>query len=171
MNRTEIGEIFLNARKFGGRELTVCGWVRTLRDSKKIGFIELNDGSAFSNLQVIMEADKLENYAQIAKLNVGSALVVRGTIALTPGSKQPLEMHAMQVDVEGACPPAHQYFFRRVSSTRHALVGDTQVYARAQVYVYTDPADYSERLRGSGRNVPRQHTRPKRAAAHTGRRC
>lgn len=63
MNRTEIGEIFLNARKFGGRELTVCGWVRTLRDSKKIGFIELNDGSAFSNLQVIMEADKLENYA------------------------------------------------------------------------------------------------------------
>lgn len=105
MKRTEIGEIFLNARKFGGRKLTICGWIRTVRDSKSIGFIELNDGSSFRNLQVILEEDKLENYAQIVKLNVGSSLVIEGTIQLTPNAKQPLELHAEKIEVEGVCPP------------------------------------------------------------------
>ena len=63
---------------------TVCGWVKTIRDSKSIGFIELNDGSSFRNLQVVLSQDKLSNFAEIVKLNVGSAIVVRGPVVLTP---------------------------------------------------------------------------------------
>ena len=105
MKRTEIRQLFAAPESFDGAEVTVCGWVRTIRDSKAIGFIELNDGSAFKNLQIILETEKVSNFAEIVKLNVGSAICVRGRVILTPQAKQPLEVHADEVVLEGASTP------------------------------------------------------------------
>ena len=84
MKRQKIAGIYADAQAFGGRELTVCGWVRTVRDMKNFGFIELNDGSCFKSLQVVFERGGLNNYDEIAHQNVGAALIVRGTLVLTP---------------------------------------------------------------------------------------
>lgn len=88
-----------------GSEISVNGWVRTLRVSKNFGFIELNDGSFFKNLQVVIEADKLENFAEVSKLNVGSALRVKGVLVHTPDAKQPFEVKAAEIEIEGASTP------------------------------------------------------------------
>ena len=74
MKRTEIARIFADMDQYGGQDVTVCGWARTIRDMKTFGFIELNDGSCFKNLQVVLEAGALDNYKEIAKQNVGAAL-------------------------------------------------------------------------------------------------
>ncbi len=105
MQRTHIKEIFASPDKFSGAEITVAGWARTIRSSNVIGFIELNDGSYFTNLQVVFESGKLANYAEIAKQNVGCALIVKGTLILTPEAKQPFELHADEIAVEGASAP------------------------------------------------------------------
>ena len=101
MERTEIRSLYRKQEEFGGRTISVCGWVRTVRDSKNFGFIELNDGSFFKNLQVVFEAATLENYKEIAKLNVGSSIRATGQLVLTPGSKQPFELKAAEICVEG----------------------------------------------------------------------
>ena len=88
----------------GGETVTVCGWAKTVRDSKNIGFIELSDGSCFASLQVVFEAQKLENYKEIAKAGVGTSLRVKGVVVLTPDAKQPLEINADSVEVLGTCP-------------------------------------------------------------------
>ena len=88
MDRMKIAAIFADQEQLGGKEITVCGWARTIRDMKTFGFIELNDGSCFRNLQVVMSADELHNYKEIAGQNVGAALIVRGTVVLTPEAKQ-----------------------------------------------------------------------------------
>ena len=88
MDRMKIAAIFADQEQLGGKEITVCGWARTIRDMKTFGFIELNDGSCFRNLQVVMSADELHNYKEIASQNVGAALIVRGTVVLTPEAKQ-----------------------------------------------------------------------------------
>ncbi len=105
MKRTEIKELFENTEKFANTNVTVCGWCRTIRSSNAFGFIELNDGSCFKNLQVVFEADKLENYKTIAKQNVGASLVVNGTLFLTPEAKQPFELKAKTVNIEGTSSP------------------------------------------------------------------
>lgn len=105
MNRTEIKRLFAAAKQMADQEVTVCGWVRTIRDSKSIGFIELNDGSCFKNLQIILEDGKLDNFTEIVKQNVGASLSVTGRVVLTPGAKQPLEVHAAAVSVEGPSAP------------------------------------------------------------------
>ena len=105
MKRTEIAAVYADGETLGGQEVTVCGWVRTVRDMKTFGFIELNDGSCFKNLQIVFEDGKLSNYKEIAKLNVGSAIIVRGTVKLTPEAKQPLEISADSIEVEGASAP------------------------------------------------------------------
>ena len=74
-----------------------CGWARTIRDMKTFGFVELNDGSCFKNLQVVLDADALDNYKEIAGQNVGAALIVTGTVVLTPEAKQPLEVKAASI--------------------------------------------------------------------------
>jgi len=106
MERTEISKLNETHAQFEGKEVTVCGWVKTLRDSKTFGFIELNDGSCFSNLQVVFD-DKLDNFSEVRKLNVGSALRVTGTVVETPQAKQPYEIHAAQIIVEGASVPEY----------------------------------------------------------------
>ncbi len=101
MERLEIKELYSSAADYAEKSVTVCGWVKTIRSSKSLGFIELNDGSNFGNLQVVFEDNKLDNFKEITKLNVGSALVVTGTVVLTPDAKQPFEIHAEMVLVEG----------------------------------------------------------------------
>ena len=106
MQRTEIARIFADMEHYGGQEVTVCGWVRTIRDMKNFGFIELNDGSCFKSLQVVFDSN-LDNYKEIAKQNVGAALIVKGNVVLTPEAKQPLEVKAVSVEVEGPSAPEY----------------------------------------------------------------
>jgi len=99
MSYTKIAAIYADSEALSGQTVTVGGWVRTIRDMKTFGFIELNDGSCFKNLQVVMEAGTLENYKDIAAQNVGAALIVTGTVVLTPEAKQPLELKAAEIAV------------------------------------------------------------------------
>lgn len=105
MKRQHIAGIYASPETFGGQTLTVCGWARTIRDMKNFGFIELNDGSCFKSLQVVLERGKLENYDEIARQNVGAAFIVHGELVLTPDAKQPFELKADSVTVEGASAP------------------------------------------------------------------
>ena len=92
MKRQLIREIYASPESFGGKTITVGGWVRNLRDSKAFGFIDLNDGSFFKSVQVVFEREIINNYDEIAGQNVGAALVVTGVLTLTPGAKQPFEL-------------------------------------------------------------------------------
>lgn len=105
MERVRIAALFADKEQYGGASVTVCGWAKTIRDMKTFGFIELNDGSCFRNLQVVMDANSLANYKEIAAQNVGAALIVRGTVVLTPEAKQPLEVKATEIEVEGVSSP------------------------------------------------------------------
>ena len=105
MERMKIAAIFADQESLGGKEVTVCGWARTIRDMETFGFIELNDGSCFKNLQVVMSAEEVSNYKEIAAQNVGASLIVRGTVVLTPDAKQPLEVKAHTIEVEGKSTP------------------------------------------------------------------
>ncbi|MBE6556314.1 MAG: asparagine--tRNA ligase [Ruminococcaceae bacterium] len=107
MNRDFVKAMYDNPEAYSGKEVTVGGWVRNLRDSKAFGFIDLNDGSCFKCIQVVFEREKLENYDEIAKQNVGASLVVRGTLVLTPGMKQPFELKAAEIAVEGTSTPEY----------------------------------------------------------------
>ena len=105
IERTRIAAVFADADTLSGKEITVFGWARTIRDMKTFGFVELNDGSCFKNLQVVMSAQELDNYRDIAGQNVGAALRVTGTVVLTPEAKQPLELRAREIAVEGKSTP------------------------------------------------------------------
>ncbi|MBR6005158.1 MAG: asparagine--tRNA ligase, partial [Clostridia bacterium] len=95
---------------------SVCGWVKTIRDSKNIGFIALNDGSCFSNVQIVFELDKIENYKDIAKQNVGAALSVTGKFILTPDAGQPFEINADEITVAATSSPDYP-----LQKKRHSL--------------------------------------------------
>ena len=105
MSYTKIAAIYADSETLASQTVTVGGWARTIRDMKNFGFIELNDGSCFKNLQVVMESAALSNYAEIASQNVGAALIVTGTVVLTPDAKQPLELKAVSIAVEGVSTP------------------------------------------------------------------
>ena len=105
MSYTKIAAIFADGDALSGKEITVAGWAKTIRDMKTFGFIELNDGSCFRNLQVVADASILSNYKEIVSQNVGAALSVTGTVVLTPDAKQPLELKAASVNVEGTSTP------------------------------------------------------------------
>ena len=106
MERIEIGKLNESHSLLEGKEVTVCGWIRTIRDSKTFGFIEINDGSCFRNLQVVFD-DTLGNFEEVRRLNVGSAIRVKGIVVETPQAKQPYEIRATQVIVEGASAPEY----------------------------------------------------------------
>ncbi|WP_283128933.1 asparagine--tRNA ligase [Allofournierella massiliensis] len=103
MKRIDI-KALLSAPPADGTVVTVCGWAKTVRDSKNIGFIELSDGTCFKNLQIVFEAAKLENYKDVAKAGVGTSMQVVGRVVLTPGAKQPLEINADSVELLDVCP-------------------------------------------------------------------
>ncbi len=105
MERTELKKLFLGAEEFGGKTVTIGGWVKTIRDSKTFGFIMLNDGSYFKNCQVVFDANKINNFEEIAKQNVGACLKVTGEVILTPENKQPFEINATKIEVLGASSP------------------------------------------------------------------
>lgn len=100
-----IKDLFKNAQNYADKEICVSGWVRTVRVSKVFGFIELNDGTFFNSVQVVFEDDKIDNFKEIASLNVGSALNVKGVLVMTPEAKQPFEIKATEIEVEGASTP------------------------------------------------------------------
>lgn len=104
MERTEIKKLNQIHKELEGKEVLVCGWIRSIRDTKTFGFIELNDGSYFKNLQVVYD-DSLDNFAEINKLNIGSAIRVRGYVVETPQAKQPYEIKATAVEIEGTSSP------------------------------------------------------------------
>ncbi|MDE6873958.1 MAG: asparagine--tRNA ligase [Lachnospiraceae bacterium] len=104
MDLVSVRELYREKEKYVGKEITVGGWVRSNRDSKSFGFITLNDGTFFEALQVVY-ADKLANFPELTKINVGSAVVVTGELVATPDAKQPFEIQAKEVAVEGASTP------------------------------------------------------------------
>ncbi len=116
LTRTYIKTLQSSPAEFAGKKVKVCGWARTIRDSKSFGFIELNDGSYFSNLQIVFEREKIANYDEIAKLNVGSSLVIEGIVVLTPEAKQPFEIHADLICIEGESTPDYP-----LQKKRHSL--------------------------------------------------
>lgn len=102
MKRIELRDLNKNYEKFKDKTITVCGWARTIRDSKNIAFIELNDG-AFKSVQIVVERAKIENYDAIVKENVGSSFEIIGRVILTPEAKQPFEINADEVEILGSC--------------------------------------------------------------------
>ena len=103
MDKTTIRTLYRQTPA-DGSVVTVYGWVRTVRDSKTFGFIELNDGTFFKNLQVVLIDGRLPGFKDAVKLNVGTAIKVTGVLELTPGMKQPFEIKADELSVEGTCP-------------------------------------------------------------------
>ena len=125
MKRELIKQIYADQEAFAGKEIVLGGWARSIRDSKAFGFIDLYDGSCFKTMQVVFEREKIANYDEIAKLNVGSAVVVRGVVELTPEMKQPFELKAIEITVEGASTPDYP-----LQKKRH-----TVEYLREQAYL------------------------------------
>ncbi|MDD6191617.1 MAG: asparagine--tRNA ligase [Lachnospiraceae bacterium] len=104
MKMINIRELHNNYKDYDGKTVTIGGWVRSIRDSKTFGFMVVNDGTFFEPVQVVY-ADKLENFQAICKLNVGAAVIVTGEVKVTPEMKQPFEIHATEVMVEGESTP------------------------------------------------------------------
>lgn len=107
MDRVYLKELNEQFSAYDGKTVTVAGWARTIRDSKAFGFIELNDGSCFKNTQIVFERANLVNYDEIAKENVGCALIVTGVLVATPDNKQPYEIKATEISVEGESSPEY----------------------------------------------------------------
>lgn len=105
MDLNTVKSIYRNTADYANKEVTLGGWIRTMRVSKNFGFIELNDGSFFKNIQIVFEADTLSNYAEITKLGVGAAIIVKGLLVETPEAKQPFEVKAQEIAIEGTSTP------------------------------------------------------------------
>ena len=115
MELTTVKEIYRNREQYLDKEVTVGGWVRSVRDSKTFGFVVLHDGSFFETLQIVYH-DNMENFAEISKLNVGAAIIVKGTLVATPQAKQPFEIQAEEITVEGTSAPDYP-----LQKKRHSL--------------------------------------------------
>ena len=116
MKRDLISNIYKDIEAFGGKTVTLGGWIRNIRDSKAFGFIDLNDGSCFKPAQVVFEREIIDNYDEISKQNIGASVVVTGTVALTPEMKQPFEIKAVKIEVEGMSTPDYP-----LQKKRHTL--------------------------------------------------
>ena len=105
MKRTYIRALYADTAAYAEKTVTVAGWARSIRDSKAFGFIDLYDGTHFRTVQVVFEREKIDNYDEIAGQNVGASLVVTGVLTLTPEMKQPFELKATKIQVEGTSTP------------------------------------------------------------------
>ncbi len=132
MDRTRIAQLYAHMDEFGSKTVTVAGWVRSIRDMKNFGFVVLNDGSCFKDLQVVMNREKLANYEEVAALTVGSALIITGELALTPERPQPFELQAQTIVVEGAAQP--DYPMQKKRQTREFL--RTQQHLRSRTNLF-----------------------------------
>ncbi len=115
MDLVTVRELYRSREEYLGKKVTVGGWVRSVRDSKSFGFIVLNDGTFFETLQVVYH-DTMDNFAEVSKLNVGSAIIVTGELVATPDAKQPFEIQAEEVFVEGTSTPDYP-----LQKKRHTL--------------------------------------------------
>lgn len=106
MKATYVKEIFRNPDAFAGKEIVVSGWIRTLRASKNFGFIELNDGTFFNNIQIVFE-ENLSNFSEVSKYSIATSIVIKGTLEITPDAKQPFELKATEIVLEGASDPTY----------------------------------------------------------------
>ena len=141
MKDIEIRELFRNKEKYGDQEVVVHGWVRGNRSSNQFGFLSINDGTFFTPLQVVYEADNLANFTEISKVHLAAGVTVRGTLALTPEAKQPFEIKAKEIVVEAdsqsdyplqkkrhtmefmrAPETEKQHLLRRIQSAQHRCV-------------------------------------------------
>lgn len=113
--RVSNSELYNNISSYDGEEVLVCGWIRNIRDSKNIAFIELNDGSYFKSVQIILESN-LENYKDVTSLNIGASIVVKGTFKVTPEAKQPFEIVASEVEISGVSSPDYP-----LQNKRHSM--------------------------------------------------
>ena len=132
MKRVFVSELFAAPEAYKDSTVKVCGWVRTLRDSKAFGFIELNDGSYFNSVQIVLEEERLTNYKEIVKLNVGSAVEVEGTFVLTPDMKQAFEIKALSVTVAGTSTP--DYPLQKKRHSPEFLRGIAHLRPRTNLY-------------------------------------
>ncbi len=114
-NRVKLSKINEGYSKMDGRNVIVAGWIRNLRNSKNIAFIELNDGSYFKSTQIVLEAD-LPNYDDIVALNIGSSVIVDGKIKVTEGAKQPFEIVANNIEISGVSSPDYP-----LQNKRHSM--------------------------------------------------
>ncbi|MCR5603834.1 MAG: asparagine--tRNA ligase [Lachnospiraceae bacterium] len=131
MELTEIKELYRNREQYYDKKVTVGGWVRSIRDSKTFGFIVMNDGTFFEPLQIVY-GDKLENFDEINRINVGAALIVTGTLVETPQAKQPFEIQADKVVIEGASTP--DYPLQKKRHTMEYLRTITHLRARTNTF-------------------------------------
>jgi len=131
MNLLSVREIFRNKEQYLDKEVEIGGWVRSIRDSKTFGFIVLNDGTFFEPIQVVYN-DNMDNFAQVSKLNVGAALIVKGTLVATPQAKQPFEIQAKEVFIEGESTP--DYPLQKKRHTLEYLRTITHLRARTNTF-------------------------------------
>ena len=143
MDLVTVRELYRNREEYLDKEVTIGGWVRSIRDSKTFGFIVVNDGSFFENLQVVYH-DNMENFGEISKLNVGAAIIVKGTLVATPQAKQPFEIQATEVVVEGTSAPdyplqkkRHSFEYLRSIAHLRPRTNTFQAVFRGFVYVHT----------------------------------
>ena len=131
MNLLSVREIFRNKEQYLDKEIEIGGWVRSIRDSKTFGFIVLNDGTFFEPIQVVYN-DGMDNFADVSKLNVGAALIVKGTLVATPQAKQPFEIQAKEVFIEGQSTP--DYPLQKKRHTLEYLRTITHLRARTNTF-------------------------------------
>lgn len=115
MKKLDIKELYFNKEHKSGEQVLIKGWVKTTRDSKAFGFLEINDGTCFKNAQVVLEANKIDNFSEVVKLNVGSTVYVEGELLLTPENKQPFEIKASKVTIFQATDETYPIQKKRAS--------------------------------------------------------
>ena len=131
MELITVRELFKNTDKYVDQEIEIGGWVRNKRPSKQFGFIVLNDGTYFTPVQVVYN-DSIENFQEVSKINVGAALIVKGTLVLTPNAKQPFEIQAKTVTVEG--PSSGDYPLQPKKHSMEFLRSITHLRPRANTF-------------------------------------
>ena len=173
-----VKELYRNTESYLDKEITVAGWLRSNRGSKAFGFLVMGDGSCFQTLQIVYH-DNMENFKEVSKLNVGAAVIVKGTLVVTPEAKQPFEIQAEEVVVEGDSAPDYplqkkrhsfEYLMNHSPSARQnqylpgCIPGsfpdclcDSPVLPGERLCIRTYAADHRQRLRGRRRDVPGDH--------------
>ena len=152
MEKLVIKNLYKNTNEYKDKEITLEGWVRTIRDSKTFGFIELNDGSFFKNVQIVF-SDKLENFAEIAKLSISSSIKVTGTFIITENAKQPFEIQANKIEILNLCDleyplqkKRHSFeYLRTISHLRPRTNTFNAVFRVRSVFAYAIHKFFQER--------------------------
>ena len=165
MKLTTVRELYKNTELYIDKEVEIGGWIRNVRDSKTFGFLVINDGTYFQTLQVVY-GDKLNNFDEICKLNVGASVIVKGILVATPKAKQPFEIQASEVTVEGPSTPDYplqpkrhpfetenKYISGGIQSAFSDRICNPQVLSGERFCICTHTAHYRQRLRRRRRDV------------------